>query len=157
MKTKMRLIVVLAFMMLLMSGVTSLAENVQGEGRIRAKGVGTAVVRGTGKVEIRVQGVAVIYVKGASDLVASGSGFRKDLEGGGVFLAGWKGKISVVGEEMVVAMRGGTIEFSAIGTGSVYLKGRGEYEIDGDTDDWSLIGTSIQLGDPVEYAEAESA
>jgi len=46
-------------------------------------------------------------------------------------------------------MQGGIIEFSATGKGTVFLKGRGRYVINGEEGLWSPEGVQLELGQEV--------
>jgi len=47
---------------------------------------------------------------------------------------------------MVVRMLGGKIEFTAEGTGTAFLRGRGIHTINGHPGSWSLKGVHLELG-----------
>jgi len=121
------------------------AEKAEGTGTIKAIGTGVARVEGDGKVEIRGLGIGTVWVRHADGLRATGRGIRWDLPGGTVYFLGWSGHIEARGEDMVVNMVGSLIEFKAMGSGTVYLRGRGHYWINGEQSVWSAEGISVEL------------
>jgi len=145
MKRFVKIVAVVLVLGLLTTAVVS-AEQVEGTGSIRAKGAGIARVQGNGRVNIRGHGVGTVWVRDAETLQASGNGFRWDLPGNIVLFAGWSGHIHASGEELTVTMIGGLIEFSASGTGTVFLKGRGHYWIGGCSGEWSVEGVTVDFG-----------
>lgn len=126
------------------TGVASAAQ-VTGEGTIRAKGRGVAIVRGDGVVDIRGHGAGIVFVAGAETLDVRGQGIRLDYEQG-VLLIGWSGAIHVEGRGLLVEMQGGIIEFSATGVGTVNLRGHGRYVISGHEGLWSPEGAQLEIG-----------
>ncbi len=147
MKKKLLLVVVLTLVALLVFPAIASAETFRGEGSITARGVGVAIVHGEGEIEITGHGIGLVHVRNAESLEASGNGYRRDLPGGGAVFMGWRGEIRVAGTELTVRMWGGLIEFTAEGTGWVFLRGRGTYEINGETLDWSAEGARVVLGE----------
>jgi hypothetical protein len=144
MKRLVKVLAVVLVLGLLTTAVVS-AEQAEGTGTIKAIGAGVARVEGDGRVEIRGLGIGTVWVRGAEDLRAAGRGIRWDLPGGVVYFVGWSGHIEARGENMVVNMAGSLIEFKATGTGTVYLKGRGHYWINGEEGLWSTDGAAVQL------------
>jgi len=147
MKKKVLLIVVLSLVALLSFTAAVSADTERGTGSIHAEGVGVAIVHGDGEVEINVHGLGVVQVKNADRLEAHGRGYRRDLPGGRVVFVGWRGEIHAAGTNLTVRMCGGRIEFTAEGTGWVFLRGRGTYEINGESFDWSAEGARVILGE----------
>jgi hypothetical protein len=147
MKRRILLIGVLALVALLGFATAVSAKTIRGEGSITARGIGVAIVHGDGEVEITGQGRGIVHVEGAARLEARGAGFRVDLPGGGAIFSGWRGRIYAAGSELTVWMCGGMLEFTAEGTGWVFMRGRGTYEIDAETYDWSADGARVALGD----------
>ncbi|MFQ6013933.1 MAG: hypothetical protein ACE5NP_00640 [Anaerolineae bacterium] len=145
MKKRMLILVLVALVASLGFATVAAAKTIEGTGTLTAKGAGIAVVHGDGSVEIQGHGVGVVWVKNAESLEAHGHGIRKELPGGAVLFAGWSGQISASGSNLTVRMKGGRIEFTATGTGWVYLKGRGTYEIGDRSGRWSANGTLIRL------------
>jgi hypothetical protein len=146
MKHTIKLFVVLTVVSLLglmLAGVAS-AEVVQGQGWLHARGAGVVVLRMSGDVEITGHGVGAVYVYGAEDIYAAGQGRRTDLPGGGVIFRGYRGKITISGEEMMVRMAGGKIDFVAEGEGRALLRGQGHYETRHGSGDWSAEGTTVE-------------
>jgi hypothetical protein len=138
-------VAVVAVLALLLTSTVS-AEEISGTGTISARGAGLAILRGTGEVEIEGQGVGMVWVKGAETLEASGEGYRWEVpETGAKVFLGWSGSIHASGHEMTVWMVGGLIEFTASGTGKVYLRGRGTYVLNGHEGAWSPMGEVLQL------------
>lgn len=86
--------------------IAAYAKGIEGTVTLRAKGAGVAVLRGDGEVTIEGRGAEVVIVSTAETLIA-------------VF--GWLGQIYAQGEEMVVRMLGGEIEFTAEETGTAFL------------------------------------
>jgi len=138
-------IAVLVLVLGLLASTVVSAETVEGTGTITARGAGVARVHGSGTVDIRGHGVGTVWVRNAETLKASGRGIRWDLPGGIVFFAGWSGHIYASGEELAVTMIGGLIELSASGTGTVLLKGRGNYWLNGEHGPWNPEGITLQL------------
>ena len=125
---------------------TASAEEISGTGTIWAKGAGLAVLRGDGKIEIGAHGVGVVWIKDAERLEASGRGHKWEVPGGNVtVLWGWSGTIHASGDRITVWMTGGMIEFTASGTGKVYLRGRGRSEVNGQEGLWSPGGEVLRL------------
>jgi len=146
-RKKLVLVVALTLVALVVFPAVASAEILEGEGSITARGVGVAIVHGEGEVEITGHGIGLVHVRDATRLEASGSGYRRDLSGGGAVFMGWRGEIYAAGTELTVRMCGGLIEFAAEGTGWVFLRGRGTYEISGESYDWSTEGARVSLGE----------
>jgi hypothetical protein len=145
---KKRSVIVLAALLVLVLLLTSTvsAEEISGTGTISAKGAGLAILRGTGEVDIQGHGVGIVWVKSAETLEASGEGYRWQIrETGATVFLGWSGSIYASGHEMIVWMAGGLIEFTASGTGKMYLRGRGTYVLNGQEGTWSPMGELLQL------------
>ena len=140
-------LVMVSLLLVLSLGFTVVAEAapIHGTGRIWAKGAGYAKVKGDGVVNISGHGAAMVWVKGADTLRAIGEGRRWELPDGTVVFAGWQGLIHAEGEDLSVKMLGGIIEFTAEGTGWVFLKGRGTYIINGEPGYWTLEGIRLAL------------
>ena len=147
MNKKLVLVIALTLVTMVVFPVAARAEVFEGEGSITARGVGVAIVQGEGEIEIIGQGIGIVHIRDATRLKASGNGFRRDLPGGGVVFRGWRGEIHAAGTEVKVRMYGGLIEFTAEGTGWVFLRGRGTYEINGASYDWSTEGARVSLGE----------
>ena len=139
--------VVFTLVALLLFPAIASAETFRGEDSITARGMGVAIVHGEGEVDITGHGTGPVHVRKAERLGASGNGYRKDLPGGGAVFMGWHGEIRAAGTELTVRMWGELIEFTAEGTGWVFLRGRGTYEINGETLDWSAEGARVVLGE----------
>ena len=139
--------VMVNLLLVLSLGFTVVAEAgpIHGTGRIWAKGAGYARVRGDGVVNIAGHGAATVWVKGADTLRAVGEGRRWELPDGTVVFAGWQGLIHAEGDALSVRMLGGIIEFTAEGTGWVFLKGRGTYVVNGEPGYWTLEGVRLAL------------
>ena len=131
---------------------TASADQISGAGTIWAKGVGEAIIRGDGEVEIVVHGVATVWAKNTETLEVRGRGQRWEAPGGATVLWGWSGTIYASGEHMTVWMRGGLIEFTASGTGWVYLRGHGKYETSGHKGFWRPTGEILSM-ENVQQAE----
>ena len=131
---------------------TASAKEVSGSGTIWAKGVGQAVLRGDGEIRLRCHGLCSVWVKNAETLEACGRGHRADSPGGGTRFWGWRGTIHASGEDLTVSMRGGLIEFTATGTGTVFLRGYGRYEVNHHQGFWSPSGETLILGPEEESA-----
>ena len=145
---KKRSMIVLAALLVLALLLTSTvsAEEISGTGTIWAKGAGLAILRGTGEVDIQGHGVGIVWVKDAETIEASGEGYRWEVpETGATVFLGWSGAIYASGHEMTVWMAGGLIEFTASGTGKVYLRGRGTYVLNGHAGAWNPMGEVLQL------------
>jgi hypothetical protein len=144
---KRRTIVLLALLLALTLPLASVAsaDQFSGTGTIWAKGAGLAIVRGDGEVEIEGHGVGFVWIKDAETLEASGHGRRWEAPGGATVLWGWSGTIYASGQQITVWMTGGLIEFTASGSGRVYLRGHGRYEINGQEGLWSPTGEVLQL------------
>jgi len=147
MKKKLVLVIALTLVALVVFPVVASAETFEGEGSITARGEGVAIVYGEGKIEIIGHGIGLVHVRNATRLEASGRGYLRDLPGGGAVFMGWRGEIHAAGTELKVRMCGGLIEFTAEGTGWVFLRGRGTYEINGGSYDWSTEGARVSLGE----------
>ncbi|MBC7264843.1 MAG: hypothetical protein H5T64_10890 [Chloroflexi bacterium] len=120
------------------------AEDLEGTGRLWARGVGVATVHGDGRVVVWCRGFGTVWVKGAENLEARGVGIRREVDGGVLFV-GWRGRVTASGHELTVRMAGGVIEFVAEGTGWATLKGRGRYRIGGASGNWSADGITIHF------------
>jgi hypothetical protein len=144
MKRLVKVMAVVLVIGLLTTAVVS-AEQVEGTGAIKAIGAGVARVEGDGRVEIRALGIGTVWVRNADRLKATGRGIRWDLPGGVAYFVGWKGHIEAGGEDIVVNMMGSLIEFKAAGTGTVYLRGRGHYWINGEKGLWSSDGATVEM------------
>ena len=144
---KKRTIVLLAVLVAVSLPLASVAsaDELNGTGTIRAKGAGLAIVRGDGEVDIEARGVGLVWIKDAETLEASGHGHRWEAPGGATVLWGWSGTIYASGQQITVWMTGGLIEFTASGTGRVYLRGHGTYEINGQEGLWSPTGEVLRL------------
>jgi hypothetical protein len=142
-----KILVAVALILALMLGLVpgAQAEEVEGVGRIWAKGAGYAEIRGRGVVDISAHGVGTVWVNGAEVLRAQGRGRRWDLPDGTIVFAGWQGHIHVEGRGLTVRMLGGVIEFTAAGEGSVFLKGIGHYRINGRPGAWPRDGLRLEL------------
>jgi hypothetical protein len=141
-------VIVLAGLLVLTLLFTSTvsAEEISGTGTIWATGAGLAILRGTGEVDVQGHGVGIVWVKSAETLEASGEGYRWQIpETGATVFLGWSGSIYASGHEMTVWMAGGLIEFTASGTGKVYLRGRGTYNLNGHEGAWNPMGELLQL------------
>ena len=146
MKIKRMMFVLLALVAVsLVFALTASAETVKGTGTITAQGSGMAIVHGDGEVVIHGHGGGSVYVKGADVLQAVGIGMRSDLPGGGVLFLGWRGTIRAAGDDLAVWMMGKSVEFTATGTGWVYLQGRGTYTINGEDGEWTARGEHLPL------------
>jgi hypothetical protein len=150
MKRKVLVVVSLLLILSLGTAVVAEAAEVEGRGRLWAKGIGYAEIHGSGVVNIEAHGAGTVRVKGAEVLRAQGQGRRWDLPDGTTVFAGWRGHIHVEGRGLAVNMLGGIIEFTAQGAGSVFLKGRGHYWVNGQTGRWTLEGVRIPLVPPAE-------
>ncbi len=144
---KRKTLLTLSLLLVLSLGFTAVAaaEEVEGTGKLWAKGVGYAEVHGDGQVDIQGHGVGTVRVKGAEVLRAQGHGRRWDLPDGTVLFAGWRGHIHAAGQDLNVNMVGGLIEFTARGQGWVLLKGRGVYRANGRPGRWTTEGVRIEL------------
>lgn len=150
-RTTLLLAVVVALSLPLASSAS--AEEITGTGTIWAKDAGLAVLRGHGEIDIEAHGVGVVWVKDAERLEASGRGHRWTVPGSGATVFwGWSGTIHASGDRITVWMTGGVIEFTASGTGKVYLRGRGRYEVNGHEGLWSPGGEVLRL-DAVQQAQ----
>jgi hypothetical protein len=148
MARRLLLVLAAAFVAGLVFTSVAAAEEVSGTGTIHAAGRGVAIVQGTATVDIQVHGIGMVFVKGAEALVATGQGRRTEVRGG-VLFTGWKGQIHIEGRDLNVRMAGGRIEFTATGTGWVYLQGNGVYRVEHRGGGlWSPRGHRIHLGDP---------
>jgi len=127
------------------------AKGISGTGTLWAKGAGLAIVHGDGEIEIEGHGVGMVWIKNADTLEASGNGQRWEGPRATVFW-GWSGTIYASGDDITVWMTGGLIEFTASGTGWVYLRGHGRYEIDGHEGLWSPTGEVLRM-EAVQQAE----
>jgi hypothetical protein len=144
-------IVMLLALTLLLAPVAS-ADEFSGNGTISARGVGLAILRGSGRVEIDGHGVGLVWVKGAESLDASGEGHKWEIpERGATVFLGWSGTVLASGHGMTVWVAGGLIDFTAKGTGTVYLRGRGAYVLNHRAGEWSSTGSTLGLeADPSE-------
>ena len=142
-----RILFVLSLLLVMSLGFVTVGEasDFSGTGKIWAKGVGYAEIHGDGTVDIRGHGRGIVLVKGADELRAQGNGRRWDLPNGTTLFTGWRGHIYTEGDELLVKMLGGLIEFTAEGTGTVFLRGRGVYRINGKPGLWSEAGVSLEL------------
>jgi len=140
------IVLLVAVALCLLLAPTASAEQFGGTGTIWAKGAGLAILRGDDEIEIHAHGVGVVWVKAAETLEASGRGHKWEVPSGNATLFwGWSGTIQASGQNIAVWMTGGLIEFTASGTGRVYLRGRGRYEINGQEGFWSPTGEVISL------------
>jgi hypothetical protein len=147
----MRKVLVSVGLMLVLSlgfATAASAAEIEGCGRLWARGIGYAEVHGNGAVDISVRGTGTILVKGAEVLRAEGQGRRWDLPGGGTLFAGWRGKVHVAGKDLNVKMWGGILDLEARGTGWVFLKGRGQYRVHGHSGFWTQEGIRVEMSPP---------
>ncbi len=122
------------------------AEELSGTGTIWGKGAGLALLRGDGEIAIRAHGVGIVWIKNANTLEASRKDHRWEVSGSNATVFwGWSGTIRASGDSITVWMAGGIIEFTATGTGRVYLRGRGSYEVNGHEGLWSPAGEILTL------------
>ena len=145
-----RYVVVIAMLLALALPLASAAsaDEISGSGTIWVKGAGLTILRGTGGIQIEGHGMGLVWVKGAEHLQATGEGHRWEIpETGATVFWGWSGSISASGHQMNVWMTGGSIEFTASGTGKVYLRGRGTYALNGHEGAWSSAGDTLPLND----------
>jgi hypothetical protein len=145
---KNRIVALLALLLVLTLPLASSAsaEGFSGTGTIWAQGAGIAFLRGSGEVEIQGHGVGIVWVKDAETLEARGEGHRWEIAAtGATVFSGWSGTIYLSGHNVTVWMAGGLIEFTASGTGKVYLQGHGSYEINGHQGAWSPTGEVLRL------------
>jgi hypothetical protein len=142
-----RVLLMVSLLLLLSLGFTAVAAaaDIEGTGRIWAKGAGYARIRGDGVVNVVGHGAAVVWIRGADTLRAVGDGRRWELPNGTVVYAGWRGLIHAEGDGLSIRMLGGIIEFTAEGTGWLYLRGRGEYIVNGEFGHWTLEGVRLAL------------
>ena len=146
MKKRTVVIMTLLLALALSLASTASAEEISGRGTISARGAGLAIIRGTGEVEIEGHGVGIVWVKDAERLEASGDGYRWEVpETGTTVFLGWSGSIQASGHDMTVWMAGGVIEFTASGTGKVYLRGHGTCVLNGHEGPWSPMGEVLRL------------
>ncbi|MEM4245909.1 MAG: hypothetical protein QW390_01280 [Candidatus Bathyarchaeia archaeon] len=110
-------------------------RKLEGSGVLCASGVGVAVLEGDGSVTITGEGFGSIWVKGAEIVRVQGSGARFDYKRGTLFV-GWRGVVYASGADMKIRISGDHIEFVAVGTGSVFLVGRGFYRVNGQVGEW---------------------
>jgi hypothetical protein len=138
-------IVTLLALALLVAPVASAGEFT-GSGTMSARGVGLVVLRGSGRVEIDGHGAGLVWVKGAETLDASGEGHRWEIpERGSTVFVGWSGTVLASGHGMTVWVAGGLVEFTATGTGTVYLRGHGTYVLNHRAAEWSSTGSTLGL------------
>lgn len=122
------------------------AGEISGTGTIWAKGAGLAIPHGHGEIVIRAHGVGIVWIKDANSLEASGRGHKWEVAGNNATVFwGWSGEIRASGDSITVWMADGIIEFRATGTGSVYLRGRGNYEANGHEGLWRPAGVILTL------------
>lgn len=144
-----KIMVILGLVLLLSlsaAGIAS-ADVLYGKGWLHAEGAGYAKLQMTGQVDINGHGVGAVYLYGAESIHAEGSGRRTNLAGGGVVFRGYNGTIEASGEQMVVKIIGGKIDFTAEGKGYALLRGRGWYETgNGSTGSWSPAGLTVKMG-----------
>ena len=142
-----RSLVLVSLLLLLSPGFTSVAEaaDIEGTGRIWARGAGYARIKGNGVVNIVGHGAAVVWIRGADTLRAIGDGRRWELPNGTVVYAGWRGLIHAEGDGLSSRMLGGIIEFTAKGTGWGDFRGRGNYVVNGEAGHWTLEGVRLAL------------
>jgi hypothetical protein len=146
MKKRNVVLMVLLLTLTLPLASTASADQFSGTGTIWAQGAGLAFLRGSGEVEIQGHGVGIVWVKDAETLEAAGEGHRWEIAAtGATVFSGWSGTIHVSGHNVTVWMAGGLIEFTASGTGKVYLQGHGSYEIDGHQGTWNPTGQVLRL------------
>ncbi len=147
---KKRMVVCGLVLALLLAAVpTAWAEGFQGTGELHAWGDGLAGVRGEG--EVTVTGNGVLYFRdhaGDAEWSASGQGQRHDLPNGWIVYYGFNGTFEAQGSRITVTLSGYDVELWASGTGVAVLRGRGEYEINGEQFQWTAEFEPIQLGAP---------
>ncbi len=124
-----------------------------GTGSVKAEGDGIVRIRGNGWVRISgegtlgivdVAGDAVIEVSSGNEAEQSDNAARSRQR---MIFRGFDGDAYVEGSHIIVWMRGKNIKLEAEGTGRVYLRGRGWYEFNGESGDWTEAG--VRLGEPV--------
>jgi hypothetical protein len=146
---KRKVLMVFSLLLILSLGLVPAADAQgtvgPGHGELSAKGIGYAELHGGGEVNILGHGAGMFWIKGAEELRAQGQGRRWELPDGTVILAGWRGHIRVEGKELAIRMLGGTIQFTAEGTGWAFLKGRGRYQLDGQSGQWTREGIRVEF------------
>ena len=144
---KRRATILMAVLLVLSLGLASAAsaDELDGSGTIWAKGVGQARVSGHGEIRVRCHGAGIVWVKNAEVLRATGNGRKWQAPGGATVFWGWSGTVYASGVDITVWMTGGLIEFTAAGTGRVYLQGRGKYRVNGVEGFWSLTEETLSM------------
>lgn len=137
----------LVLVLLLTTVSTAWAKGTYGTGELHAWGDGLAGVRGNG--EVTITGNGIVYFRdhaGDATWSASGKGTRRNLPSGWIVYAGFDGTFEAQGSHIAIVLRGYDIELWATGTGRVVLHGSGEYEINGQRQDWPENSDPIELG-----------
>ncbi len=146
MKRYWKLLTVFSLVLMLSLTLTGLAsaDIIRGKGTLYAKGSGVATLCMSGHVEITSHGSGTVYIYGAETIQAEGDGRRTNLRRGVIF-RGYEGTISITGKRMIVKMIGREIEFEAKGKGTAILSGRGHYETQDFSGDWSVDGLTVEV------------
>ena len=111
-------------------------KKIEGSGTLHAVGAGIAILKGDGSVTVTGRGVGYVWIKGAETISAQGEGRKFEYHGGTLFI-GWRGTVHASGCGIEVHIGGAFIKFTASGTGTAYLKGKGRYWVNGDLGEWT--------------------
>ena len=141
----------------------ALAQTAEGTGSLVAAGDGLAVLRGGGWVRLSGEGTLVILDRGGDAIIDIEHNDRNDAsfapehgQGGRLIFRNFNGSAYVQGSNIVVSMRGHNIHLAAKGTGTVWLRGTGWYEINGARGAWSPTGVRLELGPTPPLADASA-
>ena len=145
------LVLVTVLVVLAALPLAAFAQTAEGTGHIVAEGDGLAYLRGEGWVRITGNGTLLIRDRaGDAEIVVTGNGSRVQ-RGQTIYYRGFDGEAYVRGSAITVGLRGHDIHLEAEGTGVVYLRGEGWYNVNGEEGRWTASGVRLQLrpvGDP---------
>jgi len=103
------------------------ADDTEGTGTLRARGDGLAALHGSGWM--RVKGNGVLWVKGEEGITIEGVGHVKAFPDGWTEYVGFRGLARIYGRNVSVILAGEKIDLLAVGSGRVFLWGKGTYRI----------------------------
>lgn len=144
-----------AILALVFAAVPAFAQTAQGTGTATAQGNGRAQVRCANCiVDVSGNGVlAILSQDGTVEVEISGEGRSEEREtewGTVKIYRGFNGTATITGEYFSVSLRGNDIDLFAEGTGRIWLRGNGDYTVNGQTGAWEENGAVIDLQEPVE-------
>lgn len=140
------------------------AQTASGTGSLVAAGDGLAVLRGNGWVRLSGEGTLIIIDRAGDAIINIEHNDHHDAaamperdRGGRLVFRNFSGSAYVQGSHIIVSIRGHDIHLAAEGTGTVWLRGSGWYEINGERGAWTPDGVRLKLGPAPTPASASGA